>query len=341
MPEWIQAGRCFVIAEAGSNHNGSLDNARRLIEVAADAGADAVKFQVFRARRMYPRTAGVSDYLGLPIPIYDVIEEMEMPYEWLPLLADECRDAGISFMATPFDEESADRIDPFVDAHKVASYELTHTPLLEHVARKGRPVILSTGTADLIEVGEAAAAIRAAGDPPLTLMQCTAAYPAPFAALQLRAIVTMREAFGLPVGLSDHSRDALVAPVAAVALGAAAIEKHFTLSNDLPGPDHRFALEPPELDLMVEAIRHAELALGDGRKVTEPAERELHAFARRAIFAVVPIAAGQVFTADNVAVLRCGKLEHGLAPRELPSVLGRRAARDLMPDSPIALDDVA
>ncbi len=269
--------RCFVIAEAGSNHNGSLDNARRLIEVAADAGADAVKFQVFRARRMYPRTAGVSDYLGLPIPIYGVIEELEMPYDWLPLLADECRAAGILFMATPFDEESADRIDPFVGAHKIASHELTHTPLLEHVARKGRPVILSTGAADLMEVGEAVAALGAAGDPPLTLMQCTAAYPAPFAALQLRAIVTMREAFGLPVGLSDHSRDPFVAPVAAIALGAAAIEKHFTLSNDLPGPDHRFALEPPELDLMVEAIRHAELALGDGRKVIEPAERELHA----------------------------------------------------------------
>jgi len=275
---WIGTGEpCYVIAEAGSNHNGSLDNARRLIEVAADAGADAVKFQVFRARRMYPRTAGVSDYLGLPIPIYGVIEELEMPYDWLPLLADECRAAGILFMATPFDEESADRIDPFVGAHKIASHELTHTPLLEHVARKGRPVILSTGAADLMEVGEAVAALGAAGDPPLTLMQCTAAYPAPFAALQLRAIVTMREAFGLPVGLSDHSRDPFVAPVAAIALGAAAIEKHFTLSNDLPGPDHRFALEPPELDLMVEAIRHAELALGDGRKVIEPAERELHA----------------------------------------------------------------
>jgi N-acetylneuraminate synthase len=332
---------CFVIAEAGSNHNGSLDNARRLIEVAADAGADAVKFQVFRANRMYPRTAGVSDYLGLQTSIYDVIEEMEMPYEWLPQLSDECRGAGILFMATPFDEESADRIDPFVGAHKIASYELTHTPLLEHVARKGRPVILSTGTADLDEVGEAVTAIRAAGNPPLTLMQCTAAYPAPFAALQLRAMRTMRNAFALPVGLSDHSRDPFVAPVAAVALGAAVIEKHFTLSNDLPGPDHRFALEPPELELMVEAIRNTEIALGDGRKETEPAERELHAFARRAIFAIVPIAAGQEFTADNVAVLRCGKLEHGLPPRELPEVLGRRAARDLTPDSPILHEDVA
>jgi sialic acid synthase SpsE len=332
---------CFVIAEAGSNHNGSLDNARRLIEVAADAGADAVKFQVFRAGRMYPRTAGVSDYLGLPTPIYDVIEEMEMSYEWLPILADECRAAGILFMATPFDEESADRIDPFVGAHKIASYELTHTPLLQHVARKGRPVILSTGTADLTEVGEAVTAIREAGNPQLMLMQCTAAYPAPFAALQLRAMRTMRNTFALPVGLSDHSRDPFVAPIAAIALGAAAIEKHFTLSNDLPGPDHRFALEPPELELMVEAIRNAEVALGDGRKETEPAERELHAFARRAIFAIAPIAAGQEFTADNVAVLRCGKLEHGLPPKELPSVLGRRAARDLTPDSPILDDDVA
>ena len=163
----------------------------------------------------------------------------------------------------------------------------------------------------------------------------TAAYPAPLEALQLRAIATMREAFGLPVGLSDHSRDPVVAPVAAVALGAVAIEKHFTLSNDLPGPDHRFALEPSELEVMVRAIRDTEAALGDGRKTTEPAERELHGFARRAIFATAEIATGAEFTRSNVAVLRCGKLDHGLAPRELPAVLGRRASRNLVPDAPI------
>jgi N-acetylneuraminate synthase len=333
--------RTFVIAEAGSNHNGDMDTARRLIEVAAEAGADAVKFQVFRARTMYPRSAGVSDYLGLPTPIYDVIEEMETPYEWLPVLAEECRAASLEFMATPFDEEAADRIDPFVGVHKIASYELTHLPLVEHVARKAKPLILSTGAADLDDVGEAVAAIEAAGCSELTLMQCTAAYPAPFESLELRAMRSMREAFGLPVGLSDHSRHPLVAPVAAVALGAAAIEKHFTLSNDLPGPDHRFAVEPDELKAMVQAIRDTERALGDGRKATGAAERELHAFARRALFATRRIPAGEPFTAANVAALRCGKLDHGLPPRDLPSVLGRRAARDLDPDSPVLASDVA
>lgn len=330
---------CFVIAEAGSNHNGSLDSARRLIDVAATAGADAVKFQVFRAQRLYPRSAGVSDYLGLETPIYDVIREMELPYEWLPLLADECRGTGVAFMATPFDEESADRIDPFVDVHKIASYELTHLPLVEHVARLGKPLVVSTGTATLAEVGETVAAVRAAGAE-LTLMQCTAAYPAPFEALQLRAITTMREAFGVPVGLSDHSRDPVVAPVAAVALGAATLEKHFTLSNDLPGPDHRFALEPHELECMIRAVRDAKAALGDGRKEIEPAERELHAFARRAVFATAPIAAGETFGDHNVAVLRCGKLQAGLPPCELPAVLGRRAARALAPDTPVLAADV-
>lgn len=331
--------RCFVIAEAGSNHDGSLDDARRLIDAAAAAGADAVKFQVFRAQRLYPRTAGVSDYLGVETPIYDVIRALELPYEWLPVLAGECRSAGLAFMATPFDEESADRIDPFVDVHKIASYELTHLPLVEHVARTGKPLVLSTGTATLAEVGETLSVVRATGST-LTLMQCTAAYPAPFDALQLRTIATMRDAFGVPVGLSDHSRDPVVAPVAAVALGAAAIEKHFTLSNDRPGPDHRFALEPQELARMVQAIRDTEVALGHGRKEVEPAEHELHAFARRALFASAPIAAGEAFSAENVAVLRCGKLQAGLPPRELPGLLGRRAARALLPDTPVLAGDV-
>ena len=333
--------RCFVIAEAGSNHDGSLDTARRLIGVAAGAGADAVKFQVFRAQKLYPRSAGVSDYLGIQTPIYDVIEAMETPYEWLPVLAEECRAAGVLFMATPFDEESADRIDPFVDVHKIASYELTHLPLVEHVTRTGKPLVLSTGTATLDEVGETIDAVHHAGGRELTLMQCTAAYPAPFEALQLRTITTMRDVFGVPVGLSDHSRDPVVAPVAAVALGAAAIEKHFTLSNDRPGPDHRFALEPHELEQMVQAIRDTEDALGHGRKEVEPAERELHAFARRAIFATEPIAAGQAFSARNVAALRCGKLHAGLPPRELPALIGRRAVRDLAPDTPVLAGDVA
>jgi N,N'-diacetyllegionaminate synthase len=332
---------CYVIAEAGSNHNGSFELACRLIEIAATAGADAVKFQVFRASRLYPRSAGRSDYLGLPTSIYDVIERMETPYEWLPRLAERCHNHGVAFLASAFDEASADEVDPYVEMHKIASYEMTHLPLLRHVAAKGKPMILSTGTATLDEVGETVSALAATGSPGFVLMQCTAAYPAPFDSLQLRAIETMRDAFAVPVGFSDHSRDPVVAPVAAVVLGAAVLEKHFTVSNELPGPDHRFALEPHELERMVRSVRDAELALGDGRKAVETVELELRDFARRSIFAITPIAAGEPFTKDNVAALRNGKLQHGLSPRDLPAILGRHAARSLLPDSPVAATDVA
>lgn len=330
---------CFVIAEAGSNHNGSLAHAKRLIDVAASAGADAVKFQIFRARKLYPRSAGESKYLGLAKSIHDVITEIEMPYEWLPDLAAHSEVAGIVFLGSVFDEESADRLAPFTGAYKIASYEMTHLPLVRYLASTNKPVIMSTGTANLEEVAEAVDAFKSSGNGDLILMQCTAAYPAPFEALNLRALQTMKARFGLPVGLSDHSRDPLVAPIAAVALGANALEKHFTLSNQLPGPDHRFAVEPLELRLMIEKIREAEQALGSGEKVAHPVEEELKKFARRSIFASCAIKAGEVLTAENVAVLRCGNLTHGLPPAALERVLGRRAARALAIDEPLQESD--
>lgn len=320
---------CLVIAEAGSNHNGSLDTARQLIDVAADAGADAVKFQIFRARKLYPENAGSTKYLGMEKSIFQIIAEMEMPYEWLPLLADHCRARHVMFMASVFDEESTDRLEPFVDVFKVASYEMTHLPLLAYVARRGKPVLMSTGTARLDEVAESVSAFRDAGGAGLGLFQCTAAYPAPLDALNLRAMQTMAEAFEAPVGLSDHSRDPLIAPIAAVALGASFIEKHFTLSNDLPGPDHRYAIEPPELSAMVKAIRQTESALGSGRKDVQPVEEELRAFARRSIFTLRGINAGETLTPENIAVLRCGQNAAGLPPRDFDAVLGRKAARRL------------
>lgn len=318
---------CYVIAEAGSNHNGHLPTALALIDAAADAGADAVKFQVFRAKRLYPTTAGVSDYLGRAESIFDIIAAMEMPYEWLPTLRDHCRTRALDFLASAFDEESADHLEPFVDVCKIASYEMTHVPLIEHVARSGKPVIMSTGTATLEEVADSVAAFRDAGGRSLVLMQCTAAYPSPPEALNLRAIPTMAEAFGVPVGLSDHSRDPIIGPVAAVALGACTIEKHFTLSNRLPGPDHAFAVEPDELTAMVTAIRHAERTLGSGEKQVLGVEEELRAFARRSIFTLRAIAPGEPFTRENIAVLRCGKNAPGLPPRDFPQVLTTRAAR--------------
>ncbi|MBI3953638.1 MAG: N-acetylneuraminate synthase family protein, partial [Chloroflexi bacterium] len=275
---------CFIIAEAGSNHNGSLAQAKRLIDVAAEAGADAVKFQLFRASKLYPKSAGESEFLKMARPIYDIIADMEMPYEWLPELAGYCQEKGIIFLASVFDEESADRMDPYVPAHKIASAEMTHLPLVQHVARKGKPVIISTGTADMGEVAATVEAFLQTGNKRLMLMQCTTFYPAPLESLNLRGMVTMKDAFGVPVGFSDHSRDPLVGPLAAVALGANLLEKHFTLSNRLPGPDHSYALEPLELRLMVQKMREVEQALGSGKKEVQAAEAELRRFARRSVF---------------------------------------------------------
>ena len=331
---------CFVIAEAGSNHNGDLEQARRLIAIAADAGADAVKFQTFRASKLYPRSAGTSDYLELDQSIYDIIAAMEMPYEWIPILAAEAAKRNVLFLSTPFDERSADELEPHVPAYKIASYEMTHIPLVRYIARKGKPIIMSTGTAELSEVRESVQAIRETGNEELILLQCTASYPAPIDALNLRTIQTMRREFDLGVGLSDHSRDPVVGPVAAIALGACVIEKHFTFSNELPGPDHRYAIEPDELRAMIARIREAEAALGSGEKVTNEVEHELREYARRTIFAAKDITAGEVFTTENVAVLRAGKAGHGLPPAALDTILGRKARHSLRAETPVHASDV-
>ena len=337
---WVGDGEpCFIIAEAGSNHNGSMEQARRLIDVSVEAGADAVKFQLFRASKLYPKAAGKSDYLKLDKSIYDVIAEMEMPYEWLPELAAYCQEQGIMFLSSVFDEESVDELDPYVPAYKIASYEMTHLPLVRYIAGKGKPVIISTGTANLEEVDDTVSAFLETGNQDLMLMQCTAAYPAPVEALNLRAIETMRNFFQVPVGLSDHSRDPLTGPMAAVALGANLVEKHFTLSNRLPGPDHSFAVEPAELRCMVQKIREVELALGSGEKTAQPVEAELHDFARRFIFSSELIRRGEVLTHQNLAVLRKGNLPAGLMPRELDRVIGKRAIHDIEPEKPLSEDD--
>ena len=330
---------CFVIAEAGSNHNGSLEQALRLVDLAADSKADAVKFQIFRAEKLYPRSAGPSAYLKDQRSIYAIIQQMELPYEWLPRLADHCKGAGVLFMASVFDEESLERCDPFVQVHKIASYEMTHYPLIDRVARKGKPVVISTGAGQMKEVGERVERFRATGNRQLLLMQCTAAYPAPPEALSLRAIPLLSSAFHLPVGLSDHSRHPWLAPVAAVALGAALVEKHFTFSNTLPGPDHKFAVEPEELKEMIRLIRLTEQALGNGEKRVHPIEQELRDFARRSVFTSRAVGVGEILTEDCLVVLRNGQHPHGAEPGLLPSLIGRRATRDLKPEEPVGPKD--
>src|SRR5262245_27033059 len=209
----------YIVAEAGSNHNGDFERALRLIDVAVDAKADAVKFQNFKAAQLYPRAAGASDYLLTSRPIYDIIREMEMPDAWVPRLAAYCRERHIEFICSPFDEGSVDLIDPWVSVFKIASYEMTHIPLLRHIARKGKPLIVSTGTATLDEVLHSVAELRQTGNDQIILLQCTASYPTPLDDVNVRALQTLRQATGLLTGLSDHSRDPIVAPMVAAALG--------------------------------------------------------------------------------------------------------------------------
>jgi N-acetylneuraminate synthase len=331
---------CYVIAEAGSNHDGSLDQAFRLIDVAADAGADAVKFQLFRARTLYSRGAGVSDYLKSSRDIYDIVQQLELPEEWLPRLSEHSGARGLHFLATPFDEESADRLDGYVSAFKIASYEITHLPLIRHVSLKKKPLLLSTGASTIEEIQQAVDEIRRAGNPPLILLQCTAAYPAPLEALNIRVVRTLAETFGVLTGFSDHSADPLVAPLAAVGQGAVVLEKHFTVDKELPGPDHRFALNPDELRRMIRAVRDTETALGSPAKAPEPVEQELRAFARRFVYTTRDISAGEVLSKENIAVLRAGKKKAGLAPADYPSLCGRRAARAIPRESPLEASDV-
>lgn len=332
---------CFIIAEAGSNHNGRLSQAIELVDVAVDAGADAIKFQSFKAEKLYTKNAGVSRYLETERPIYDIIRDMEMPEDWVPELAGYCQSKGIIFLSSPFDEASADMLDPYVPAFKVASYEMTHLPLVRHVAMKGKPVFISTGAADMDEVAEMLDAFYDTGNRQLALLQCTAKYPAPLTSINVRAMLALKETFGVCVGLSDHSREPLAAPMAAVSLGANIIEKHFTLDNDLPGPDHRFALIPHELKSMVAHIRQVEKVLGSGVKAPAEEEAELRSFARRSIFSMRRILAGERFDKGNVGVLRCGNQKPGLPPSMLDKVLGRRAAADIPEGKGITLDDLS
>lgn len=330
----------FVIAEAGSNHNGDLDTAEELIDVAADAGADAVKFQTFRAENLYVEESGEVDYLDDDRSIYEIIESMEMPYEWIPELYDYCLEQGIQFMSTPFDEQSAAELEEYVPAWKVASYTSSHVPFLRHLAGTDKPIIMSTGAHELDEVAESVAVLREAGVSDLVLLQCVAAYPTPISEINVRVVETLREEFDVPSGLSDHTLDPVTAPSAAVALGASVVEKHFTLDNSMEGPDHESALEPDGLDRMISVIRNTDAALGSGEKRVLDVERELHDKARRAIHAVEEIKPGEELTEDNVKVLRPGENEAGLNPKFYDEVVGTTATHNISRGSGVTWDDI-
>jgi sialic acid synthase SpsE len=324
---------CYVIAEIGANHDRDLQVAPELIDVAAEAGADAVKFQTYSGNRIYSRKTPAFEYLA---PLSDkspaeLLEEISLPREWQGELAAYARERSIEFFSSPFDHAAVAELDALdVPMLKIASFEIVDLPLIERAAQTGRPLLISTGMAVLGEIEDALDAARRGGATAVGLMQTTSVYPAPARLANLRAMATMRAAFGVPVGLSDHTTGIAV-PIAAAALGAAFIEKHVTLDRRRTGPDHPFAIEPDELKAMVEGIREAEVALGDGAKAgpSEEERREMYTLARRSLVLTRDLSAGTVLEKEHLTVKRPG---FGVAPKHLDLVLGRPLRRDVEAD---------
>jgi N,N'-diacetyllegionaminate synthase len=332
----------FIIAEAGVNHNGSIDIAMRLIDAAKASGADAVKFQTFRADLLATRSAHKAPYQERTTPNaesqFEMLQRLELDAATHQRLIDHCRQVGIQFLSSPFDAESADLLATMdVPLFKVPSGEITNLPFLQHLARKGRPLILSTGMSTLEEVKEAVNALEAAGVSKLTLLHCVTEYPAPYADVNLRAMQTLKSTFGLPVGYSDHTPGIEIS-IAAAALGAEVIEKHFTLDRSLPGPDHAASLEPAELRQMVAAIRHVEVALGTGIKSPAPCEVHNISVARKSIVAARALPAGHRLVTEDLDIKRPG---NGLAPKLLPDLIGRTLREAVAKDELISWNHLA
>lgn len=330
----------LVIAEAGVNHNGDLDLAKQLIDVAAAAGADMVKFQTFNASRQVTRAAKKADYqmqtTGSTESQQEMLRRLELTDVMHRELIAHCAARKIGFFSTGFDIESIDLLVSLGQDHfKIPSGEITNLPYLRHIGQLGKTIILSTGMATLGEIEAAIDALEQAGTPrtKLTVLHCTTEYPAPMSEVNLRAMQNIRAIFGVAVGYSDHTTGIEVA-IAAVAMGASIIEKHFTLDRNLPGPDHKASLEPEELKAMVAAIRNVEVALGDGIKRLTPSEAKNKPISRKSLVASRPIKLGDVFSVQNITAKRPGT---GLSPMRWDEVMGRIAPRDFDADELIEL----
>lgn len=328
----------FVIAEAGSNwkignYDADVEQAKNLIKIAAEAGADAIKFQTFRSSTLYAKNAGISNYLskqGIMQEINDMFEHLSMPYDMIPELYDYCKKQNIMFMSTPFSVQDAKKIDPFVLIYKVASYEINHVRLLEYLAGTKKPILLSTGASTYSDIDFAIDLIRKNGNNNIGLLQCTAKYPAPMHTLNLAVITNFKSKYGLPVGLSDHSTDPIIGPILAIGFGATVIEKHFTSDKTLPGPDHKFALLPEELRLLIKSIRLADQAKGSYEKRILVEENELANFAKRSIQAIKEIHKGDALEeGKNFEVLRPGNRKRGLSPQFLSAINGKKSLSDV------------
>ena len=341
----IGAGKpCYIIAEAGSNHNGSIEQAKRLIDVAVDCKADAVKFQVFRAEMMYPKKKIKVKYLrdmGIKDSLYDIIKKYEVPYNWIMDLSDYSRKAGIEFLATPFELESVKVLNRFVKAFKIASYESMHLDLINTVKKTGKPLFISTGGSREKEIDALVEKVLSDYKDKTVLLHCIAKYPAPIDETGLNAIPYMREKYRLNIGYSDHTKDPVTAAVIAVSLGSVVIEKHFTLDKRLPGPDHAFAMEPHELKSMVNAVRRTESALRfSGRRDLQKCERELY-FYKRCLYCKEDLSKGHLISKKDLKVLRnIGLKCDYINPVEMNSVLGRRLKRGKKRDELLTRKDL-
>ena len=339
----------FVIAEAGSNHDGKLLQAKKLIDVAAEAKADAIKFQLFKASKIYTPNCGKIPTPRGKLDLYDFFKQSEMPFEWIPLLKKYSEKKGLVFIVSPFDEETADELEKNgIKAYKIASPELNHLPLLSYIAKKQKPMIISSGLSTLSDIEEAVNVIHKENNRQIVLLHCVSSYPAPVREYNLKAIETLQNAFQLPVGISDHSLGPVLIPKLAVICGAVMIEKHFTLNKKLPGADHVFALEPDELALMVKEIRAAEKwskektnkflnnspfykkILGTGQKIIASSEKDIYPGDKRSIFAVKDIKKGEKLSKSNLSVLRAERhLRPGIHPRYFNLVLGKRLSKPI------------
>ncbi len=328
--------RCFIIAEAGVNHNGSIYLAKKLVDAAVEAEADAVKFQTFQAGKLVTKSAEKAEYqkqtTGSEENQYEMLKRLELSCEDHIQLSDYCKQKGIMFLSTPFDFNSVDLLEELgVGMYKIGSGDLTNMPLLKYIALKNKPIILSTGMSNLGEIEEAIGWIKEAGNYQITLLHCTSNYPTSYGDANLNAMVTLRNAFHLPVGYSDHTPGIEVS-VAAAAMGACVIEKHFTLDREMSGPDHKASLNPQELKELVKSIRNIERAMGDGIKRCMIPEVKVRKVARKSIVVVKDIKKGDKIEEGNIGVKRP---EGGIAPKYFNKVLGHKAACDIKENTPL------
>jgi len=327
----------YIIAEAGVNHNGSFKLACDLVDEAKKAGVDCIKFQTFKSENLVSKNAAKADYqketTGEGSQI-DMLKKLELSYDEFLELKDYCEEVGICFLSTPFDFDSIRFLESLdMPFWKIPSGEITNYPYLVTLAKTKKPVILSTGMCEMSEIEAAIKVLRDNGTGDIKLLHCNTEYPTPFEDVNLNAMQTMRDAFDLEVGYSDHTKGIEV-PVAAVALGAAVIEKHFTLDKNMEGPDHKASLDPKELALMVQGIRNIEKAMGTGVKIPSPSEKKNIAVARKSIVAARDIKKGEVLTDDNITVKRPGS---GISPMRWDEVTGRAAIRDFKEDELIEI----